>query len=285
MKVLFTGGSGFVGRNVIPYLRKKYEIIAPTRRELNLLDTEEVEKYIKAGNFDVIIHSANPNPSKNDNDKLDKMIHDSEKCFMNFYRMKDYYKKMYVIGSGAEFDKREHMYNIMEDEFDRSIPEDDYGFAKYIINTIIGKSENIYNLRLFACYGPTDADSKFITHVINSILENKVITIRQECRFDYLHVSDLAKILEYFIQATPKYHDYNISSGKSYLLSEIADMVRSEMKSDMEIKILSPGLNKEYTASNKRLLDEFKIDFLDLREGIKIQIASEKEIRNEKKNS
>ena len=69
------------------------------------------------------------------------------------------------------------------------------------------------------------------------------------------------------------------------MLSEIADMVRTEMKSDMEIKILSPGLNKEYTASNKRLLDEFKIDFLDLKEGIKIQIASEKEIRNEKKNS
>lgn len=285
MKVLFTGGSGFVGRNVIPYLKEKYEIIAPTRKELNLLDTKEVEKFVKNGNFDVIIHSANPNPSKNIKDEVDKMIHDSIKCFMNFYRLKDYYNKMYVIGSGAELDKRNDMCNITENEFDRSIPQDDYGFAKYVINTIISKSENIYNLRLFACYGPTDADSKFITHVINSILENKEITIRQECRFDYLHVSDLARILEYFIEATPKYHDYNISSGKSYLLSEIADMVKKEMKSDMNIKILSPGLNKEYTASNKRLLDEFKINFLDLKEGIKIQIASEKEIRNEKKNS
>ena len=31
MKVLFTGGSGFIGRNVIPILREKYEVIAPTR--------------------------------------------------------------------------------------------------------------------------------------------------------------------------------------------------------------------------------------------------------------
>ena len=64
MKVLFTGGSGFIGRNVIPILREKYEVITPTRSELNLLDTNEVEKYIVNGKFDVIIHSANPNPSK-----------------------------------------------------------------------------------------------------------------------------------------------------------------------------------------------------------------------------
>ena len=45
------------------------------------------EIMLKEGNFDVIIHSANPNPSKNNKDKLDKMIHDSEICFMNFYRI------------------------------------------------------------------------------------------------------------------------------------------------------------------------------------------------------
>ena len=57
MKVLFTGGSGFIGRNVIPILREKYEVIAPTRSELNLLDTKEVEKYVIDGKFDIIISS------------------------------------------------------------------------------------------------------------------------------------------------------------------------------------------------------------------------------------
>ena len=285
MKVLFTGGSGFIGRNVIPILREKYEIIVPTRSELNLLDTKEVEKYVTNGKFDIIIHSANPNPSKNENDKINKMFYDSLKCFMNFFRVRKYFGRMYVLGSGAEFDKRDNIINIKEEEIERSIPEDDYGFAKYIINTIISQSNNIFNLRVFACYGPTDAESKFITHVIQSVLDNRIITIRQDCRFDYMHVFDLAKILDYFIEHEPKYKDYNLSSGETYLLSEIANIVKDEMKSELDIKILSSGLNNEYTASNERLINECKIDFIKLREGIRKQIVSEKEKNCEKKNS
>ena len=100
-----------------------------------------------------------------------------------------------------------------------------------------------------------------------------------------MHVFDLAKILDYFIEHIPKYKDYNLCSGETYLLSEIADMVKEEMKSNLEIKILSSGLNNEYTASNERLLNECKIDFIKLKEGIKKQIVSEKEKNCEKKNS
>ena len=38
-----TGGTGFIGRNVLPILseQKGYEIVAPTRKELNLKDEFE----------------------------------------------------------------------------------------------------------------------------------------------------------------------------------------------------------------------------------------------------
>ena len=100
-----------------------------------------------------------------------------------------------------------------------------------------------------------------------------------------MHVFDLAKILDYFIEHEPKYKDYNLSSGETYLLSEIANIVKDEMKSELDIKILSSGLNNEYTASNERLINECKIDFIKLREGIRKQIVSEKEKNCEKKNS
>ena len=276
IKVLFTGGSGLVGSNVLPLIKEKYDIYAPTRQELNLLDTGAVETYVKNGNFDIIIHSANPNPKKNNLDNIGSMTENSLRCFMNFYRVRKYCKRLYFVGSGAELDKTRDMIQISEEEFDRSIPQDEYGFAKYVMNHLALKSDNVYNLRLFACYGPGDTDNKFITHCIRSVLADKDITIRQNCIFDYIQVYDLANIFSYFIENKPKYHDYNIASGDRYTLVEIAEKVLKLMNSDKKVIILKDGMNKEYTPNISRLLEEMGgYKFISLDEGIKIQIESE----------
>lgn len=41
-KILFTGGTGFVGKNIIPILKEKYIVVSPSRKELDLKDTEAV---------------------------------------------------------------------------------------------------------------------------------------------------------------------------------------------------------------------------------------------------
>lgn len=275
-KVLLTGGSGFIGRNIIGYLREVCELYAPARKELNLLDENAVKEYIVKNKIDVVIHSANPNPVKNQLDKTETMFEDSIRVFMNLYNAQDYYEKMYTLGSGAEYDKSLDIVMINEDDEGRSIPKDSYGLAKYTINKIIEKSEKHYNLRIFACYGPTDHESKFITHVIHCCMNNEDITIRQNCYFDYMHVSDLAKILEYFIYNTPKYHAYNVCTGTRKTLEEIALIVKEQMNSNSNIVILNPGWNNEYTGNNDRLLNELNgYVFLSLEEGIKIQIESE----------
>lgn len=276
MKILFTGGSGFVGRNILPLLAENYEMVSPRRDELNLLDAEQVERYVKDGNFDIIIHSANTNPVKNDVDKKVSMTEGSLRCFMNLYRVRGYCKKLLYLGSGAEFAKTSDMHVITEEEFDREVPQDEYGFAKYIMNELARHSENVYNLRLFAVYGPTDWPTKFIRHCIDSIIDNVPITIRQDCYFDYMQVTDLFYIICWFIEHEPKYHDYNICSGEQHSLSEIAGVVKEAMCSNMPVKILSPGWNKEYTGSNQRLLNEIKpYEFISLQDGVKIQIKSQ----------
>lgn len=286
IRVLFTGGTGFVGRNVIPILKEKHDIFAPTRKELNLLDQKQVETYIKKGNFDVIIHSANPNPFKNSLDKSDTMLEDSLRSFLNIYRIRNSVSKIYIIGSGAELDKKIDMNRISEDEFERSIPSDAYGFSKYIMNCIVENSHNVYNLRLFACYGPSDHESKFISHCIRCILRNEDITIRQNCYFDYIHTNDLANILDFFIRNKPKYHSYNIASGTRLTLEEIAKKVLNVMNSDKKIRFINDGFNKEYTPDISRLLLEIgDYEFTNLEEGISTLIPYEKEIfENEKKS-
>lgn len=276
MRVLFTGKTGFIGRNVVPILKGKYDVFEPTRKELNLLDTEAVEKYIDDNDIEIVIHSANPNPYKNSLDNDATMLEDSLRCFVNFYRIRSKLKKLIFIGSGAEYDKRYDISMVSEDDFGRSIPKDAYGLGKYIMTDLARNSDNVYNCRIFGCYGPTDADVKFIKHVIDCCKNNEVVTIRQDCYFDYLYVTDLADALSLMIDNNLKYHDYNVCSGEKYLLSTIAKKVISIMKKDSEIKILNSGLNKEYSASNSRLIKEFKdIKFTKIEDGIKKQVDYE----------
>jgi nucleoside-diphosphate-sugar epimerase len=41
-KIFLTGGSGFIGRSILEKLSKKYEIYAPTRQELNLVEFNKI---------------------------------------------------------------------------------------------------------------------------------------------------------------------------------------------------------------------------------------------------
>ena len=60
MRIFVTGSTGMLGQNLLPTLRSNpnYEIFAPTRQELNLLNYEEVNVYIKKLHPDLIIHLA-----------------------------------------------------------------------------------------------------------------------------------------------------------------------------------------------------------------------------------
>ncbi|MEF9945171.1 MAG: NAD(P)-dependent oxidoreductase [Lachnospiraceae bacterium] len=279
MKILFTGGTGFVGKNVLPILREKYTVDAPTRQELDLKSERAVKEYIINGKYDVVIHSANPNPVKSvQYDSSNTMFEDSMRVFMNFYNVRQYYGKMLYLGSGAEFDKSRDIHVMKEEEVTTSLPKDVYGFSKYIMNELSQKSGNIYNLRLFACYGPFDHESKFITHAIRCCLREASVSIRQDCLFDYVHVFDLERILEFFIESTPKYHDYNICSGQQISLKEIARKVCEKMKNERSIIIAKIGWNKEYTADNSRLLNELSssFQFINIDNGIEMQINHER---------
>ncbi len=280
-RILLLGASGFVGRNIIDILKERFDVSAPSRMELDLRDTRAVEEYVKSGSFDTIVNCANPNPVKNDKcDSLNNMAQDSLRIFMNFYRMNEFYNKMIYLGSGAEFNKQYDIKLIKEcDIVSRPIPEDVYGCTKYIMNELAQNSKKIYNLRLFACYGPYDHESKFITHCIRCCIRKEPITIRQNCIFDYIHVYDLAKIISQAIESPLEYHDYNVASGRRISLKEIAQIVKQKMHSSLDINILTPGWNKEYTPDISRLKDLISSqDFISFEKGVDMQIEHEKAV-------
>ena len=59
MKILVTGGSGMVGRNLIESnIQKHHDIVYPSSSELNLINQRSTNEYIKSTKPDLVIHCA-----------------------------------------------------------------------------------------------------------------------------------------------------------------------------------------------------------------------------------
>jgi GDP-L-fucose synthase len=57
-KILITGGSGMVGRNIIELIRSDYDLLTPSSVELNLLSQIEVDEFFLKNKPDLVIHCA-----------------------------------------------------------------------------------------------------------------------------------------------------------------------------------------------------------------------------------
>ena len=58
-KIFLIGATGMVGRNILEHASsEKYQIVAPTREDLNLLDLTAVKEYLSIEMPDLIIHAA-----------------------------------------------------------------------------------------------------------------------------------------------------------------------------------------------------------------------------------
>jgi GDP-L-fucose synthase len=58
-RVFVTGGTGFVGRNLVQHLWEQgYDVFAPPRRELDLRDQADVRDYLQAHRIETVVHAA-----------------------------------------------------------------------------------------------------------------------------------------------------------------------------------------------------------------------------------
>jgi len=244
-----TGPRGFVGRNLEETLKEKYELFIPNSQELDLCNYEAVTRYTDKYKIDSIVHACS---------SFNNILDSDLRMYFNLEKISRNLEKMIYFGSGAEFDKRFDIIMASEDDIGNRIPVDDYGFAKYIMTNHARLSRNIYCLRLFGIFGKyEDWTCKFISNICCKAAYNLPLTIRRECKFDYIYIEDLPKVVEWFLENKPVYHDYNFTYGTPVLLTELAKMTLKSAAKNLDVLILNPdGFNNEYTSCNKRILNE-----------------------------
>ena len=274
MKILLTGGSGFVGRNVREYLeRKGYDVYAPSSQELDCIDEAEVKEHLIFNHYDIILHFAVYGNGIDKSKDGTKALEYNLRMFYNFARYSDYYGRMIYTGSGAEYDKRYPIHMVREEDLsNHSIPTDQYGLMKYTVNQTIEQSENIYNLRLFGIFGKYEYwKTKYISNLCCKSLKGLPLTMRRNCYFDYLWIDDFCRMLEAFMKLDrPQHYVYNAVRGERIDLYTLAEMVNEAADVKQPIIVCREGYANEYTASNDRILKELpEIQFTDMKDAIR----------------
>lgn len=250
MKILITGTTGFVGRNLKEHFQDRYnDVYCPKRAELNLLDSQAVYEYLRKNEFDVVIHCAVTLSS----------IEQNLKIYFNIERCSRSFGKMLCVGSGAEYDMKNYIPKMKEEYFGKHIPSDIYGFSKYVIaKDIESKHRNIINLRVFGVYGKyEDYKRRFISNNICRVLSGLNILIKKNMYFDYLYVDDFSRIVEMFINKDAAKRSYNICTGKSIDLLTLAEIIRKIDGSNLPINIKEEGFNAEYSGDNTLFSQEY----------------------------
>jgi UDP-glucose 4-epimerase len=251
--VLITGGSGFIGRNLVESLKGSYEILSPNRQELDLLDEQAIRQYLIDHHIDVVVHSATTPGHRNAKPVADLALR-NQKMFFGLARNRDRYGKLIFLSSGAVYDMRHYLPNMKEEYFDTHVPVDEHGFSKYVCAKYIEEADKIVELRLFGVFGKyEDYEIRFISNAICKAIMGLPITIKQNRTFDYLYVEDLATVVDHFIMHDAQYKTYNVTSGEARDLRSLAEIVSLTSGEETEILIKEEGWGMEYSGDNSRL--------------------------------
>jgi UDP-glucose 4-epimerase len=256
MRILITGASGFIGRNLAEQYAMHYEVLAPTSAELDLLKEQATQDYLDTHRVDVVVHAATTRSNRRltgPPDLLDRNC----RMFFNLARNAGRFGKMIHFGSGAEYERAQLPARVREDHFDTRVPADAYGFSKYICAKYIERSERIVDLRLFGVFGPyEDYTVRFISNACCRALKGLPIMLRQDVMFDYLYVNDLSQITRWFIENDVKHKAYNVCRGTPIALTALARLVADISEDLPPIVVRTRGWGREYSGDNGRLLQE-----------------------------
>lgn len=270
-RVLLTGGSGFIGRNLLEHpALSAYEVLAPRHAELDLTDEDTVRRYIQDHAIELIVHSAVKPGHRNAKD-LSRLLLTNLRMFYNLARNRDLFERMVVIGSGGIYDNRHYGAKRTEESYDEHVPADEHGFAKYVIEKYIEGVSGIFDLRVFGIYGKyEDYQIRFISNMICKALAGFPLTIKQDRKFDYIFVGDLGLIVARVLERGLPWTSINVTPACCERLTDIARLVLDVVgRPELPLVVSQSGDGIEYSGDSRRLREWYpELELTDLRKGI-----------------
>ena len=266
MKILITGGNGFIGRNLIKILKQEHEIFSPSSTELDLTDSTAVDNYLRNKYFDWVIHCAISGGRRTKEDSP-YVTYNNLKMFFNLMNNQDRFSKFINFASGAEFDRKTAI-NSQSNHLLSSYPTDYYGMSKNIISRILQDCLHCYNFRVYGVFGIDENDNRFIKSNIKRYKNKENLQIFQEKAFDFFYIDDLVAVVKYYIDhpTYPLDDDMDLVYQQKYKLTDIGNIIN---QLDTHRVIVEAEDGREAPSYTGNLGINLDIKLIGLEEGIK----------------
>jgi UDP-glucose 4-epimerase len=247
MKILVTGGAGFVGTNLIKSLLKEgHQIVSIDNYSTGLksnhqegaqyveFDIRNIDDYSAWGNFDVVYHLAAIARIQPSFEKPEDYFTTNANATLKIsrYCSKNDIPLIYAGSSSHHSGKFQNPYTFSKDIGEEIIHlfRHHYGLKSTIV-------------RFYNVYGPYHLKEGGYTTLIGAwekrIEENKSLIIYGDGtkRRDFTHVDDIIDGLKLILEKQAWNYIFELGKGKNYSIKEIADMFGKEI----EYKENKPG--------------------------------------------
>jgi UDP-glucose 4-epimerase len=261
MRILVTGGSGFIGRNLVEYLSTNHEVLAPTHAVLDLANPEALDDWFAENRVDGVVHGAVRPGHRNVADPS-RQLWTNLRMFFGLIRNGHRFGRLVFLSSGAVYDIARPIDRVGEHDLGAAIPSDEHGLSKYVIAQYLDQMHragagDVVELRLFGVFGRhEDYAIRFVSNAICKSLLDLPITLRQNRTFSYLYVNDLGPIVERFLVGPHAEAAYNVVPDWTDELYDLAERVKARSGRHLPIDVGTPGNGPPYSATNERLRRE-----------------------------
>ena len=244
MKVWITGASGMVGRNLIEHQKaNKYQLLIPTRNELNLLNKESIINWLKQNTPDAVIHAAGKVGGIQANiAKPTEFLTSNIEIGLNVITscMKFNIKKLINLGSSCMYPKEAKNPLNVDCILTNSLEPTNEGYALskivsqrlcqyYTQNNIDSNYKTLIPCNIYGKYDSfKEEDSHLVPSIIRKIHEAKEKGINQveiwgsgKARREFMYAEDLADAIWFCLENISKLpHSTNIGLGYDYTIME-----------------------------------------------------------------
>lgn len=242
MRILVTGSTGFLGKNLVPkLLNKGYDLLLPTRDDLNLLDSNSVSRFFDNHKFTHIIHLAAVAGGIGINrEKPYSFIAQNQQINLNVMNsaIKHNMEKVVTIGSVCAYPKLTPV-PFREVDIWNGKPEHTnlpYGQSKRDLMVMCEAAYKEYGLNAVHLiptnlYGNHDNFDLNTSHVIPALIHKMLTQNSIEiwgtglASRDFLHVDDCCDAIIKSLETNHSYEPINLGSGNEVSISELVDML------------------------------------------------------------
>lgn len=237
LRILVTGSNGFIGKRLCARLASRgFELIEHTRSMGDLLDSTSLQSL---PSVDVVVHLAGrtfvpdswSDPAGFVSTNVLVTNHVLEYCRRVGARM--IFASAYVYGIPSR---------LPISEKDATNPNNPYALSKALAEQVCefyscNHAVDVTVLRPFNVFGPGQSERFLISKIIAAARAGELIEIEDLApRRDYIFVDDLVCAFECVIDRPLKgYNVFNIGSGESKSVGEVAEIIRGSMNSTSRV--------------------------------------------------